>query len=472
MKIRVCLLLLLAVSSLVQANSPRPNVLFVAVDDLKPLLGSYGDTHAITPNLDALAATGVRFSRAYTQYPVCGPSRMSLLTGTRPEVNGVTNLKLKLRDVNPSFVTLPQLFRNNGYTTAASGKIFDPRNVSSRQQDDPLSWSIPYQAPQSELEKSRLAVERVNQPDAAFVDGDINQRAITLLKQLAAKDDPFFLAVGYKKPHLPFVAPARFFDRFDPEQFSLAEFQQAPVDGESKYLLHNNPELRGYHPSAQVNKGGKYSEQGITHAEQRELLHGYYAATSFIDALFGELVLALEQTGKAENTVIVVWGDHGFHLGDHGLWGKHTTMEQSAQVPLIIKLPGGEPRVVDQPVELMDLYKTLADVAGLAVPKVVQGKTLTGVLKGERLKDEEAVAVTQYKRAGAYGYSIRSERYRYTEWVNKHGKTVYRDLYDLQADPMETQNIIAIPDKQADVKRLARLLRQHGEGLMRLHIKN
>lgn len=466
------LLLILGFSTNCLATAQeKPNILFVAVDDLKPLTTHYGNQKVKTPTLDKLASRSRVFTRAYTQYPVCGPSRTSLLTGLRPESNGVMDLKTRMRDVNPDIVTLPQFFKNHGYQTAAVGKVFDPRNVDSRDTDDPASWSIPYRKSSSKADrkgKHNFAVRSINAPSDQFIDGDINQRGIKLLREMANDSRPFFLAVGYKKPHLPFAVPSRFFDLYDRDSFDLEPYQLAPKDSDGTYILNNNNELMNYVPMP-VDGGNvvNYNAGNISAVQQRELLHGYYAAVSFIDSLVAELLAELDASGRADNTIIVIWGDHGFHLGDHGLWGKHTTMEQANRVPLMIHVPGMSGGDADTLVELLDLFPTLAELAGLEAPAHLQGKSLSGVLNDPDV-DFADVAISQYKRKGAYGYSMRTSQYRYTEWVKPDGDVAYRDLYDLQNDPGETRNIGSLPENRSLMNRLAVMLRENGEGLLRL----
>lgn len=450
-------------------NNKQPNVLFIAVDDLKPLIGAYGNDKIITPNIDAIAAQGTLFSNAYSQWPVCGPSRMSLLTGLRPEVNGIMNLKDKIRNVNPDVVTLPQLFKQNGYETAAVGKIFDPRNVQSRAKDDPVSWSIAYKAPTSFMKgKKKLAVEIIDAPEHKFVDGNINERGKKLLKEMASNDKPFFLALGYKRPHLPFSVPKTYFDKYKRDEFTLAQFQQAPLNSKAKYILNNNGEMLTYKPTPkQGEKLKPYSKTGFTEDQQKELLHGYYAAVSFVDSLVGELIAELEKTGKADNTIIVLWGDHGFHLGDHGMWGKHTTMEQANHVPLIIKVPGKKASVYQQPVGLMDIFPTLTELANIKPPETLQGDSLVSAIN-QQPDSKQPVAISQYKRVGAFGYSMRTEQYRYTEWLSKSQKVVYRDLYDMKNDPGETTNVLDDAKYKGVADEMAALLRANGQGLKRL----
>jgi len=453
------------------AGDARPNILFIAVDDMKPLTGRYGSDMVKTPALDSLADQSTVFTAAYTQYPVCGPSRASLLTGLRPEVSGIMDLKTRMRDIHPDILTLPQFFKNNGYQTAAVGKIFDPRNVDSRDDDDPISWSIPYQQSLHGVDSKldvNFAVRSIDAPSGKFIDGAINQRGISLLRRMAADPAPFFLAVGYKKPHLPFVAPSKFFDLYERDSFGLEPWQAAPEGSDASYILMGNNEMRSYVPAAGPDGVViEYPEGRFTDEQQRELLHGYHASVSFIDSLLAELLEELEKTGQADNTIVVLWGDHGWHLGDHGMWGKHTTMEQANRVPLLIRVPGKAGGLAPTLVELLDLFPTLADLAGLKAPDELQGKTLLPVL-GDAEKNLGGVAISQYKRKGAYGYSMRTDRYRYTEWVKPDGTVAYRDLYDMKEDPGETLNIGALPENQETMREMALLLRKNGAGLNRL----
>lgn len=471
----VFLLFLAAQSPIAYAASGgsavRPNVLFILIDDLKPIMKSYGDDKAVTPNLDELAAQATLFTRAYVQYPVCGPSRASMLTGLRPEVSGVMDLKTRMRDVHPDILTLPGFFKRAGYQTAGVGKVFDPRNVDSRADEDPASWSIPYRQSSGIADKMNdpnLAVRSIDAPNAQFIDGQILERGIELLRGMAASDQPFFLAVGFKKPHLPFVAPKKYFDLYDRESFQLADFQQAPAHSDPDYLLGQNGELLSYFPTPPSGNEVTPYEEPVNEAHQRELLHGYYAATSFVDSLVGELLQELDQTGKASDTIVVVWGDHGFHLGDHLKWGKHTTMEQANRIPLLIKVPGIDGGATPALAESLDLFPTLAELAGLEAPTDLQGESLVPVLK-DKNATFRPVAISQYKRLGAYGYSMRTDRYRYTEWIESDGTIVYRDLYDMLNDPGETANVAGLKENTALLVHLADQLREYGNGLMRLY---
>ncbi len=440
----ICLTLTIA------AQDKKPNVLFIAIDDFKPLVGTYGVKDVLTPNLDKLSESSTVFQNAYCQYPVCGPSRASIMTGLSPEVTGVLDLKTKMRDVNPNVLTIPQHFKNNGYTTVGFGKIYDPRCVQSRKEDDPESWSVPFRRPHGTADKynkfGRIAVKIVDAPENEFTDAKICNAGIKSMEQLSKEDKPFFLAVGFKKPHLPFIAPKKYFDLYDPQKLPIADFKDCPSKANCEYILNDNNEMLSYHPSADPTTGdssyapfkiGGYMDE----RQERELLHGYYACASYIDAQVGKLLNKLDELGLSENTIVIVWGDHGFHLGDHGMWGKHTTMEESARVPLIIKAPGYEAGSSKSITEFLDVFPTLCDLATIPTPDNLEGISLKPILENPVAKVKEG-AITQYKRNGAYGYSLRTEKYRYTVWVNKNKKTVYNDLYDIQIDPGETKNIV------------------------------
>jgi arylsulfatase A-like enzyme len=448
----------------------QPNILFIAVDDWKPLAGAYGDPIIQTPSIDALARQGRVFHHAYVQYPTCGPSRASMLTGLRPESNGVLDLQTRLRDVHPGILTMPQFFKNAGYVTAASGKVFDPRNVDSRADDDPQSWSIPFEASNGTVDKMtepNFVAKPIDAPIEDFVDGQILARGVELLRRMARSDRPFFLAVGFKKPHLPYVVPKEFFDLYERESFPLANFQQAPANSDPAYVLSRNSELRNYWPSPQgEDQAGPYGEQ-ISLKQQQEIMHGYYASVSFTDYLIGQLLGELEALGRASNTIVVLWGDSGFHLGDHGQWGKRTAMEQASRVPMVIKVPGIEQGETFALVESLDLFPTLAELAGLDAPPDVQGLSLVQVLndKSATVRD---VAISQFKRLGAYAYSMRTDQYRYTEWVEADGAVVYRELYDMRADPEERVNIGGNGENSILMDSLANQLRSHSTGLLRL----
>jgi arylsulfatase A-like enzyme len=465
---RLLLGLTLAPLPVAQAAEPaspaaaRPNILLIAVDDLKPLLGVYGQPQVRSPHIDRMAARGAVFLNAACQFPVCGPSRASLLTGLRPEATGVLDLRTKMRDVRPEVVTLPQHFKQHGYATAGIGKIFDPRCVDSRQQGDAISWTVPYaenpaggSTQVADGEKGAVTGSP-DLPDEAFVDGRIAARGIEQLREFARGPAPFFLAVGFKKPHLPFIAPKRYWDLYDRNGLALAPFQEPAAD-HSGYGYWNSQEIRGY--------DGVPKEGPFAPALQRELIHGYLACISWVDELVGRLVAELERLQLDRNTLIVLWGDHGFHLGDHGLWGKHTAFEEAVRAPLIVVDPRvGQPRRVVSPVEFIDIFPTLCELAGLPRPEQLQGLSLAANLHDETRQVRRA-STAIYKSRGAFGYSVRTTRYRYIEWIDtKDARTVGRDLFDFESDPTGRRNLASDPAHAGVVSELAGLLRADPAG--------
>lgn len=482
----LCLFFLLSAVHLSAAE--KPNILFIAVDDLKPALGCYGDPVAKSPQIDRLAAHGTVFLNNQCQFPTCGPSRASLLTGLRPDSTKVYDLKTKMRKVNPDILTLPQYLKQQGYETVGMGKIFDPRCVDGRKYADKPSWSQPFMWfhgknnpvggflnpktvawMQSQMDANGKPVSpwsikdkpptegSEDVPNNAYNDGATAEAAVEWIKKLAKKDQPFFLAVGFQKPHLPFVAPKKYWDLYDRSQFDLAAYQKAPV-GTPAFTLQPGYELRGHY---RVPKKGPLPDD-----LQRELIHGYYACVSYIDTLVGDLLDALDQAGIADNTIVVLWGDHGWHLGDHGMWCKHSVYEQAARSPLIISVPGQKVKgaKVESPTEFTDIFPTLTELAGLKRPEVLEGVSLVPVLNDPDHPVRE-VALTQYNRTldgkKLMGYSFRDKRFRYTEWrERKDGKSkgdgpvLVQELYDYENDPLETRNLVEDPKYAADLARL------------------
>jgi len=476
------------------------NVLFIAIDDCKPVFGAYGDPIAITPNIDSFASNGVTFLNAECQWAVCGPSRASLTTSLMPEeilpggfnkMRGDAVNTDRINDViRPNVVTLQQWFRYNGYRTAATGKINDPRCVGTLDTatgkvaedggavHDPPSWGdpvnpnslpsdffsnsayVPYASGWSPAGKPSIASN--DAPDSTFVDGIICNQGITLMNNLAAGDAQFFLGVGFKKPHLGFYAPQKYWDYYDRNDFSPAAFQDHP-ENEVAYSWNYAAELVNYDDIADVRDANGLLI--VPEAKQKELIHGYYACVSHIDALIGQLLDNLETLGLADNTIVVIWGDHGFHLGDHSEWAKHTNLEQAARVPLIIYSPftGVTGATTEAPATLMDMYPTICELAGLPVPEqpLAQNEDPFDPASGRALKGKSLVpvmedpdsnvrvgAITVFQRLGATGYSYRSERFRYIEWVSG-GSVVARELYDFVADPNETVNLAGVSGYEA-----------------------
>ncbi len=450
------------------AAGSRTNVLLICVDDLKPLLGCYGERGIRTPNLDRLASRGLRFDAAYCNQAVCAPSRNALLTGRRPQTTGIYDLGTHFRDAEPDAVTLPQHFLRHGYRTESLGKIF---HVGHGNRDDPASWSVPsvpgtvvaYALPQAEAAGGltreealfsnlawdaarRLprgaAWESADVPDDAYPDGQIAAEAVLRLRAAADRQNPFFLAVGFVKPHLPFCAPRRYWDLYDPAEFDLPERSRLP-DGAPGYAGNGLGELRQYAP---VPDSGP-----VPPDIQRSLLHGYHAAVSYIDTQIGRVIDELDRLDLARSTVIVVWGDHGWHLGDHGQWCKHTNYEQAARIPLLIiapgvTVPGGHTRAL---VETVDIYPTLVELAGLPPagnPLPLDGRSLVPVLRDPSAPGRDAVLHAYPRHPGnraLIGRALRTDRYRLVEWKvpGAAPETADLELYDYLDDPAETRNL-------------------------------
>ena len=461
--VQICLLMALAsVPTIVAGEDNRQNVLFIAVDDLKPVLGCYGDQTVITPSIDRIAKGGTVFLNAQCQWPVCGPTRASLMTSLRPEATGVMDLKTSMRAKNPDVLTLPQHFKNNGYTTAGAGKIYDPRCVDDKKTIDEPSWSLPFATPLSKNTKLNGEKRFALGPDVAddeLTDGQIALSGLKLMRELGKAKEPFFLAVGFKKPHLPFIAPKKYWNMYERDDFSLATYRGG-IENASGYSIHGGKEMRGY--------DGVPEEGEISEAIQLEAIHGYYACVSYVDAQIGMLLDELDSLGLSENTTIVLWGDHGFHLGDHGMWGKHSTLEQAARVPLIVRPPTGKVIAsTTSPVEFTDIFPTLCELTGIKSPTGLSGRSLVPVATGKLPKIRDG-AITVFKSKGSIGYSYRTEHYRYTEWINKSHKIAASELYDYETDPLETKNLIDNP-KYADIRvHLAKQLRADGQDCNRL----
>ncbi|CAA6692771.1 MULTISPECIES: alpha/beta fold hydrolase [unclassified Lentimonas] len=497
LRLFVCALLSVACLSAAQ----RPNVLFIAVDDLKPLLSNYGDETVVSPNFERLAEQGMTFLNAHCQQAVCGPSRASVMTGLRPDQTRIWDLKTKIRDENPDVVTIPQHFKRNGYTTAGVGKIYDYRTVEGHDRDDPQSWSGPYDIfdknPESEyglvnpeyVAKVRAAREanpelgywdfltkvlKGSPPyegtedvaDEAYDDGQIAKTAVGLIEKLSPQDDPFFIAVGFKKPHLPFIAPKRYWDLYEPDQFKLHPLTARP-EGSPDYHFQPGWELRN----------GSYADvpllsdpSAIPDHTGRKLIHGYYAAVSYLDAQLGKVLDALDASAEADNTIVVLWGDHGYHLSDHGMWCKHTNYEQSTRVPFMIIDPRDSKLVKgassESVVELVDIFATLCDLSGLEEPTGIEGTSLKPVLENPK-KRVKPFAVSQFPRYRGdeeiMGYAWRDERYRYIEWIDLRfyegdtaGPVVDIELYDYLKDPEETRNLVNDPQYAEALRNMQR----------------
>ena len=435
--------------------SAKPNILFIAVDDLRPELGCYDVPIIQSPNIDALAKRGVVFDRAYCQQAVCSPSRCSLLTGTRPDTTQVYDLTTHFRKALPDIVTLPQLFKNNGYFTQAMGKIYH------HGLDDVTSWSVPTAFPKApagskpatKSKKNRgPAFLAVDGPDNSLHDGELADMAVTALADLKKKNQPWFLAVGFLKPHLPFVSPKKYWDLYDPAKIPLATNPFTPT-GAPTYAVLPGGELRSY--------DGVPAGRHLPDAYARQLKHGYYASVSYMDAQVGKVFAELDRSGMRDNTIIILWGDHGWKLGEHDAWCKHSNVENDTHAPLIISMPSmaNAGKHTNALVEFVDIYPTLAELAGLPLPNTLEGTSMKPLLADPALAGKSA-AFSQYPRQAEnknlMGYSMRTDRYRFTCWVDKKdlAKVNAIELYDHQNDPQENKNIANDPKNKELVEKL------------------
>ncbi len=493
----------------------KPNILFIAIDDMRPEFGCYGSELAVTPHVDKLASEGLLFERAYCQQAICSPSRASIMTGARPDTIGVIENYTYFRDANPDIVTLPQHLIANGYETAHLGKIYHGRFT-----DPEKSWSwepvkalpgikrpLPY-ALKENLEIQRRnreeaaakyspearaglgngpAYEAGDVPDHAYVDGYDTLRAIATMKEMLKGDDPkpFFLGLGFKKPHLNWIAPKKYWDLYDPEEITLAEHQDAPADG-AAMGLHASFELRVRHG---IPKNGPIGPELA-----RTLRHAYLACASYVDAQIGRMLDALDAAGVRDNTIVIVWSDHGWHLGDMGVWGKATNHEIATRVPLVVWTPDMKPSVrgakTEALVELVDMYPTLCDLAGIESPAHLEGTSFAPLIENPKrawkraafsqypnpaLREWAANPLSQGVRETFFGplieqvesriiaqqgdqwdrrlfendlmgYAMRTDRYRFVVWkdyTSPNAKPLFVELYDHRNDPDETRNIAA-----------------------------
>jgi iduronate 2-sulfatase len=455
------------------ARSARPNVLFMAADDLRTELGCYGDRVVHSPNIDALAARGVVFTGAYCQQAVCCPSRSSMLTGLRPDTIRVWDLQTYFRNNVPDVVTLPQDFKIHGYFSQDIGKIYHndtrPASAGARMYDLP-SWSIPPVHAEGEHWRDWVVpghpegparkqgpIQCLDVPDDAYFDGQIASEAIAALRGFKASGRSFFLGLGFWKPHLPYNAPKKYWDLYEPGGVPPPANPRAPK-GAPAIALHDSFELRGY--AGMPNTGAIPDEQA------RRLRQGYYACISYMDAQIGRVLAELTRLGLADDTVVVLLGDNGFHLGEHDLWGKTSNYELDAHIPLIVAVPGRGAHGASARglVELLDVYPTLLELCGLPEMRGLEGTSFVPLLDDPARPGKEAV-LTEHPhpfytpKATAMGYALRTERYRYVEWhALTTGEVQARELYDYAMDPLETRNVVDEPARAELVARLARQL--------------
>ncbi|WP_452228505.1 MULTISPECIES: sulfatase [unclassified Lacinutrix] len=501
-----------------EAPKKQPNILFIAIDDLRPELGAYGSDIAVTPNLDKLASQGLLFNRAYCQEAICSPSRASLMTGARPETINVVENFTYFRDANPDIITLPQHFKNNGYETVHTGKIYHKEAFA----DLDLSWSREPANDKMTIKRSRTpggfanlesqemfkknqadmiakygpdaprnglgkgpAYENADVPDTFYEDGYNAELAIVTLKDMLEKnpDKPFFLGMGMKKPHLDWLAPKKYWDMYDASKIKLATQTTAPENGATM----------GLHPSFELRARFGIPKKGPIDDEMaRVLKHAYLASVSYIDAQIGKMIQGLDDAGVRDNTIIIVWGDHGWHLGEMGIWGKATNYEIGTRVPMMIWTPdmpaGTRGKTTDALVELVDMYPTLDELAGLEQPAHLEGQSFVPLLSnpnkqwkdaafsqfptpalrewaanplsvgmretyfGPLIEEQEAKIKKQQGdkwdrnlfENDLMGYAMRTDRYRFIVWKdykNKEKPPVFVELFDHKTDPTETKNI-------------------------------
>ncbi len=433
------------------------NILFIAVDDLRPELNFYGANHIKSPNLDELSRESLVFNKAYCNIPVCGASRASLLTGTRPTRHRFVDYQTRADTDVPHAISLPKLLKQNGYTTISNGKIYHHND------DDSLAWDkrwFPkgnirnYQLENSIKENGNAdlamggasAFENADVDDTAYFDGQIAQKGIADLRKLKDKNKPFFLAMGFMKPHLPFNAPKKYWDLYDRNDIKLPESYVQP-ESTPKQAFNNYGELRNY---GNIPKKGDLPEDLA-----KELIHGYYACVSYVDAQIGLILDELTRLELADDTIVILWGDHGWNLGDHKLWCKHVTFETALRAPLMIKVPGktkGE--TTDVITEYIDIYPSLIELIGLETPNTVEGKSFVSIINGET--SQKDWAVSKFKDAVTL---IKGDMF-YTEWTDDKGVAYARMLFDHKSDPLELDNLAEKLKYSELVKSLSIELRQ------------
>ena len=425
-------------------TSGRYNILFIIADDLRPLLGCYGHSEMHTPNIDRLAERGTLFRRAYCQYPLCNPSRTSMITGLRPGTTGVFDNSTNFREVLPSVITLPQHFKEHGYHTQSVGRVLHIHEL----QNNALAWSTRAWGPVwIPFDKATTpSWEVIDAADHELRDGQTADKAGEVLEALAAlPNNPFFLAVGFYKPHLPYNVPRKYYDLYNSVTFNIHTDSMTP-EGAPRLARTNWNEIRGYQDL--LTEAAPVSDEKIL-----ELTRAYAASVSYTDALVGRVLQQLDVLNLAENTVIVLVGDHGYHLGEHGTWGKNTLFEVGVHSPLIISVPGQQPNRTDALAELVDIYPTLCDACQLPIPSQLEGISVIPVIE-QPTRPWKTAAFSQ--KGQSTGNSIRTERYRYTEWGQNGSRGV--ELYDYDADPDETVNVAGLPENAELVTHLSEQL--------------
>jgi arylsulfatase A-like enzyme len=473
-KIRICLIFFLIGFALFSCNKEKqnqqPNVLFIAVDDLRPELNVYGATHIKSPNIDRLASEGLTFTHAYCNVPVCGASRASLLTGIKPTKNRFINFLTYAKDDAPGAISIPQHFKNHGYTTISNGKIF--HHVD----DIPESWSEKPWRPEGKngnwrdyateenlnitktTEDGRAwPYEWIDAPDSVYFDGKLTNKTIDDLHRLKSENKPFFLAVGYLKPHLPFNAPQKYWELYPKETIALPDNYYRP-ENVPDAAIHNFGELRNYY--------GVPAQGPVSDEMAKMLIRGYYACVSYTDAQIGKLLNTLDELGMRKNTIVILWGDHGWQLGEHTMWCKHANFDVAMRVPMIISAPGFKGGIkTDALAEYIDIFPTLSELSGLEMLSQFHGKSYVPLMKNPDQKFKDII----YSRY-VNGESIITDRYLYTEWYNKENEFYGRMLYDHAKDPDENINISEMPENTKLVDSLSKILHQEMESAFNINL--
>ncbi len=444
-----------------EKDNTKYNVLFIAVDDMRTELNCYGADYIKSPNIDKLASNGVMFTKAYVQEAICMATRASIMTGLRPESKGIYTGE-SVQDLVPDVLTLNKLFEQNNYTISAFGKIYHYGSdhkiqFGDRYSDPKEKWAGRGYLTDEAIEEMYFnenhpikgrshadrgpAFEHADVADSAYIDGYNTEMAIRKLKSLKNEKNPFFMAIGFHKPHLPFIAPKKYWDLYPIETVSLPEIKDKPENA-TPYTLRSWGELRNYYGMPKHN-------EPVGEDTTRILRQGYFACVSYVDAQIGKIIETLKELDLDKNTIIVLWGDHGYKLGDYGYWAKWSNMNIDTHIPLIFNVPGGEKNArCNVPVEALDIYPTLADLCGFQKPEHLEGKSILPLLnKPETNEDDYAYSVWPHDRAKyektVMGYAVKTSQYNYVEWVKlSSGEVLASELYDHKIDPMETRNVI------------------------------
>ena len=442
-------------------DSKKHNILFISVDDFRPEINSYGVDKMITPNIDKLASEGIQFNNAFTNIAVCGASRASLMTGIRPSQSRFNDYTSRASIDTPNAIPLNQIFKENGYETISYGKIYHHADDTAEHwtETDGGAHQADYQDPISidrkrngeigEHGKKGPAYEYPDVDDYSYNDGKITKRALDKLKILKEDNKPFFMAVGYVSPHLPFIQPKKYWDLYDHDDIKLADNPYQPLNSPfiAMHAQHDSAELRGMYLDIP-------SKGPIDNEMAKNLIHGYYASVSYMDVLIGELINGLDDLGLRDNTTIILWSDHGYFLGEHGFWCKHSTFHEAAKIPFIISSPEYKQNVVTESfTELIDVFPTLCDIAGIEPPKYIHGTSLVPVLNNPSVNIKDEI-YTRYKE----GEAVVDKNYSYTEFY-RGKKYLGNMLYDMNKDIKQNIDISKMAKNKDLVKKYSTKLR-------------